>query len=240
MRTFFPALAVLCLLPRAAAGNGTGLDVDIMAPDGFVLKATYWAADEPGPGVLMLHQCNRDRKSWDGSARALAEAGFHVLTMDFRGFGGSVSEGVHSFRQQSDELWPLWEGDVDRAFAFLKSMPDVKQSIGAVGASCGGSQALLLATRMTEVGAVVFLSSGLPWIDDQDIHAFQNVRPVPLLGIAAEDDVSTANRTRSIFAGSKHEDSRLVVYKGDQHGVPLFEQDPNLVSVIVEFFAANL
>ena len=33
--------------------------VDLKAPDGIMLKATYFAAGKPGPGVLLLHQCNR-------------------------------------------------------------------------------------------------------------------------------------------------------------------------------------
>jgi dienelactone hydrolase len=241
MRALAAALAILILHPAAAAPNGIGLDVDIAAPDGFVLKATYWAADAPGPGVLLLHQCNRDRTAWAGAARALAGAGFHVLTMDFRGFGGSVGPGVRSFRQQSDELWPLWEGDVDRAVAFLTSLPAVgDRPIGVMGASCGGSQALLLAARTPRVGAVVFLSSGLPWVDDQDVQAFQRNHPVPVLAVAAEGDEGTARRTQELFAGSRHENSRLILYKGDEHGVPLFDRDPHLVETIVAFFAANL
>jgi predicted alpha/beta hydrolase len=60
--------------------------VDLTASDGTKLKATYFAAAKPGPGVL-LHQCNRQRKVWDGLARQLATAGVNVLTLDYRGFG---------------------------------------------------------------------------------------------------------------------------------------------------------
>src|SRR5260370_37630003 len=63
--------------------------VELKAPDGIVLKATYFAAGKPGPGVLLLHQCNRQRKAWDDLAGRLAASGVNVLTMDFRGFGES-------------------------------------------------------------------------------------------------------------------------------------------------------
>ena len=33
--------------------------VDLKAADGTPLKATYFAAARPGPGVLLLHQINR-------------------------------------------------------------------------------------------------------------------------------------------------------------------------------------
>src|SRR5579864_5853047 len=63
--------------------------VDLRASDGTVLKASYFAAAKPGPGVLLLHQSNRDRKSWDGEAAQLAAAGFNTLTLDMRGLGES-------------------------------------------------------------------------------------------------------------------------------------------------------
>ena len=53
------------------------------------LKATYFNSGKPGPGVLLLHQCNRQRKVWDGLAQQLAAAGIQVLTLDLRGFGES-------------------------------------------------------------------------------------------------------------------------------------------------------
>src|SRR4029077_17196531 len=46
--------------------------IDLKASDGTVLKASYFAAAKAGPGVLLLHQSNRTRYSWDGVARQLA------------------------------------------------------------------------------------------------------------------------------------------------------------------------
>src|ERR1700757_3551341 len=63
--------------------------VDLKAADGTPLKASFFAAAKPGPGVLLLHQINRDRKSWDQVAAQLAAAGIHTLTLDLRGFGES-------------------------------------------------------------------------------------------------------------------------------------------------------
>jgi hypothetical protein len=46
--------------------------LDLKAFDGTVLKASYFGAAEPGPGLLLLHQSNRARKSWDDMAGQLA------------------------------------------------------------------------------------------------------------------------------------------------------------------------
>jgi pimeloyl-ACP methyl ester carboxylesterase len=76
---------LICAVPGSSAQRV----VDLTATDGTKLKATYFAAAQPGPGVLLLHQCNRDRKVWDGLAAQLAAAGINVLTLDNRGFGES-------------------------------------------------------------------------------------------------------------------------------------------------------
>jgi hypothetical protein len=47
----------------AFAQNPTPRTVHLKAADGTPLKASFFAAAKPGPGVLLLHQVNRDRKS---------------------------------------------------------------------------------------------------------------------------------------------------------------------------------
>src|SRR5260370_41539824 len=74
--------------------------VDLTAADGTVLKATYFAAGKRGPGVLLLHQCNRQRKVWDGLAGQLAAAGHNVHTLDYRGFGESRGDRFDKLAQQ--------------------------------------------------------------------------------------------------------------------------------------------
>jgi predicted alpha/beta hydrolase len=64
--------------------------VDLNASDGTLLKATYFGAAKPGPGVLLLHQGNRTRKSWDDLAAQLAAAGINTLTLDMRLYGAGV------------------------------------------------------------------------------------------------------------------------------------------------------
>src|SRR5436309_8483411 len=61
--------------------------VDLKSTDDTILKATYFAAAKPGPGVLLFHQSNRTRKSWDDVAQQLANAGINTLTVDMRGHG---------------------------------------------------------------------------------------------------------------------------------------------------------
>src|SRR5262249_27752877 len=100
--------------------------VELKSSDGTFLKATYFAAAQAGPGVVLLHQSNRDRKSWEGQAARLAAAGISALTLDLRGFADSGGK-------RSD--FKSMPADVDAAFQFLVSQARVRpQAIGLVGA----------------------------------------------------------------------------------------------------------
>src|ERR1700687_2130327 len=83
-------LGLLLLAAGCAAQQAPGLRVvDLTATDGTKLKGTFFPAGKAGPGVLLLHQCNQQRKGWDGLATQLAAAGISVMTLDYRGYGDS-------------------------------------------------------------------------------------------------------------------------------------------------------
>src|SRR5215469_13422441 len=129
--------SVVAVVPQAYASERV---VDLNAADGTKLEATYFSADKPGPGVLLLHQCNRQRKVWDGLARQLSAAGINVLTFDYRGFGESGGERLDKLTpQQAGQIrQEKFPGDIDTAFAYLVSQPGVNRNlIGVGGASCG-------------------------------------------------------------------------------------------------------
>src|SRR5439155_6818793 len=64
LRVLIPLLFVL----TCAAGPMPAVRTISLTADGTTLKASYFAAAKPGPGVLLLHQCNQQRKMWDSLA----------------------------------------------------------------------------------------------------------------------------------------------------------------------------
>ena len=92
-----PAVRIVAVLVFALLRTGTSAAqqvssprvVSLHAPDGTELKGNYFASSKPGPGVLLLHQCNQQRKLWDVLGERLASSGINVLTFDHRGFGES-------------------------------------------------------------------------------------------------------------------------------------------------------
>ena len=159
MKTRFAILlaAVMCMT-LAAGAQPTKRDVDLTAADGAKLKASYYSPGRPGPGVLLLHQCNRDRASWEGLAAQLVERGIHVVTLDYRGYGESGGERYTTDAGRA-ALRANWFSDVDIALAYLISQSGVDKSrLGAGGASCGVNQSIQLARRNPAVKSLALLS----------------------------------------------------------------------------------
>src|SRR5437764_5299258 len=102
------SLTLLTMSALTASAENAPRTADIKTPDGTTLKATYFAAARPGPGVLLFHQSNRTRESWDDVATKLAGIGINALAVD--------TDPKKSPKQR-------WPGELDAAFAFLVSQP---------------------------------------------------------------------------------------------------------------------
>ena len=215
--------------------------VDLTTPDKVKLKATYFPAAGPGPGVLLLHQCNRERKVWDDLARRLAASGIHVLTLDYRGFGESEGKPFASLKPfEMTEQVEKRPGDVDLALQFLESQQGVQRdAIGVGGASCSVRQSILASRRHTEVKAIALLS-GDAGIDGRRI--LRTSPNLPLFVAVADDDVNgmLTEYMRWIFGFSTSPSSKLMHYATGGHGVELFPVHKELPGQIVEWFNANL
>ena len=216
--------------------------VDLTASDGIHLKATYFAAGQPGPGILLLHQCNRQRKVWDDLATRLAASGLNVLTMDFRGWGESEGTPVDKLTPQEattvfNEKFPL---DVDTAFQYLSSQPGVAGgAIGAGGASCGVNQSVLLASRHREVKSLVLLSEGT---DPAGRQFLRNSPNLPLFMAAADDDpdVGVVEIMQWLFSLSSYPLNKFERYATGGHGVEMFDAHKELPGEIVTWFNVTL
>jgi dienelactone hydrolase len=232
-------LVALALSVAVAGAERSGKPVPLKAADGTKLAATYYAGERPGPGILLLHQCNRDRTMWNDVAPALTAKGFHVLTLDYRGYGESGGKPYQQWTADDQrEIGGKWPGDVDTAFAYLRSQPGVRGgAFGAGGASCGVNQSIQLARRHPEVKSLVLLSG----FTDREGRDFLRKAPgLPLLMAAADDDDRAVEQMCWIDAVSGNSDNRFVRYKAGGHGVEMFQPHPDLPRDIVAWYEATL
>ena len=239
-------LRVLLVLVLAAPGYAQApppRDVTLTAADGTPLKATYYAAAQPGPAVLLLHMCNTTRKSWEPLAPQLAAAGIHALSLDYRGFGESGGASADALAAQDAQriITEKWPGDIDKAYEFLLAQPGVnKARIGAAGGSCGVNQAVRFAARHPEVGSLALLAGGL---DVEGIRFLTETPWVPIFAAAAADDQYDANAPdtmRFILALSGNPRNKFSGFKDGKHGTEIFGPHPELPKQIVAWYVDTL
>jgi len=229
----FVILSLLVAAHRTPAQQPRVLD--LTSPDGTTLKATFFPAAKPGPGLLLLHQCNRQRKVWDDLAQKFAASGINVLTFDFRGFGESA--GAPLDKLTNDQIQDLFDKkfpiDVDTAYHFLSSQPTVTPSVMAAGgASCGVWQSLLLAARHPEVKALVLLSEG----PTRPSREFLRKNPtLPLFLAVADDDPDpgVVELMEWALSLSTNPLNKFEHFPKGGHGVELFDLHKDLPSDIV-------
>ena len=240
-----------------------GRVVELKASDGTILKGSYFAAAKPGPGVLLLHQSNRPRQSWDEVARQLAAAGINTLTLDMRGFG--ESGGTPNTKLTDEErakVRAMRPGDVDTAFQYLVAQPGVKREIVGVGGAgeFGVGRSVEVARQHSaEVKSLVLLSGET--LQD-GLQFLRQASQLPGLFVVADDDEypPTVEAMEWLYVTSSSPGKKFVHYSAAQdapwiwyetsdagkvparggHGTDMFKPHPELPGIIVDWLVTTL
>lgn len=234
----FATLCCALFMGQPALAQSKAKAVGFPSEDGFRLSGAYYAGRKSAPAILLLHQCDREGATtgYERLAELLADRGFHVLALDFRGYGGSKN--AEFTGQNWQQAQTFFTRDTEAAYKFLLSQPGVsKTHAGVAGASCGGRQAIHLAERHPEIKSLVFVSSAVGGAFEK---AFASLLDRPILCITSENDKMAVESMKRLFEQSQHKESRLIVYKGSAHGTPLFNHDAGLEMIVVEWFRTQL
>lgn len=237
-RIAFPAALALILVPAVACGDPTtstpspevietaesvARTVTIPAPpsttpisgddemDPIVLDGRVFGSGDTG--VILAHMRPSDQTSWFPFATELAETGeYTVLTFDFRGYGESTGD------KQFDRI----DTDLEAAFDYMRDTLQL-EDVFIIGASMGGTAALIVGERLPVAGIVSISSpSQFPPLDAE---ATVGGITAPKLFITSKDDVP-AERSQERFWELAQEPKEQVVYEGDAHGTDIFDS-PN-------------
>jgi len=243
---FLSAVLVFAVTASAKPSKNAGRVVDLKSPDGStILKATYFAAAKPGPGVLLFHQSNRTRKSWDDVAHQLVAAGINTLTVD---------TDPNKTRKQR------WPGDLDAAFEFLGSQPEVKRGvIGIGGAGVIGVENSVETARLHsgEVKSLVLLSG-----ETESLDFLRQASQLPELFVVADDDeyppiveamellyVTASSPSRKFVHYCASHEAPWLWYEpfdlgrvpaSGGHGTDMFKVHPELPGIIADWFVTTL
>ena len=238
-----PVLGLALLVAATSAAQQISPQVvSLHASDGTVLKGTYFASGKPGPGVLLLHQCNQQRKLWDVLGERLASSGINVLTFDYRGFGesGGTPHDKLTPEEENKVQTEIWPGDIEIAFQYLLARPGVaRERIGTGGASCGVYNAIKLARRHPEVKSLVLLAGPT---DHEGRLFLQSSKNMPIFTSAADDDAfgPQALVMQWFFSLSPNSTSRFAHYASGEHGAEMFAVQKELPGIITDWFLATL
>ena len=242
---FLLSAVLFGMITFAAPTKNVARVVDLKTPGGTILKGTYFAAAKPGPGVLLFHQSNRTRKSWDDVAHQLAAAGINVLTVD---------TDPNKTRKRR------WPGELDATLEFLVSQPGVNRDVvGIGGAGVIGVEDSVETARLhpAEVKSLVLLSG-----ETESLDFLRQASQLPELFVVADNDeyppiveamellyVTASSPSRKfVHYSASHEapwlwyepfDIGKVPAKGG-HGTDMFKVHPELPGIIVDWFVTTL
>src|SRR5436305_888671 len=242
---FLLSAVLFGMITFAAPTKNVARVVDLKTPGGTILKGTYFAAAKPGPGVLLFHQSNRTRKSWDDVAHQLAAAGINVLTVD---------TDPNKTRKRR------WPGELDATLEFLVSQPGVNRDVvGIGGAGVIGVEDSVETARLhpAAVKSLVLLSG-----ETESLDFLRQASQLPELFVVADDDedppiveatellyVTASSPSRKfVHYSASHEapwlwyepfDIGKVPAKGG-HGTDMFKPHPELPGIIVDWFVSTV
>jgi len=256
------AALVFARATSAESTKGASHVIDLKSADGTILKASYFASAKPGPGVLLFHQSNRTRKSWDNVGRQLANAGINTLTVDMRGHGetgGKYDIWNNPNREQAKQQW---QADIDAAFQYLISQSGVNRDVIGLGGAgvLGVDNSVQTARRHPDQIKSLVLLSGETFRDG--LEFLRQASGLPELFVVSDNDEYPPTRQAMellyVLASSP---SKKFVHYSDMHAAPwkwyepvdvgkvpatgghgtdLFEHHRELPALIVDWFVTTL
>jgi fermentation-respiration switch protein FrsA (DUF1100 family) len=244
---YFPSTAVL---PPAANVLPGAQDVALDTSDGLRLASWFVPArgmPPPWPAVLLAHGNGGDRSDRAPLADALSRAGYAVLLLEYRGYGGNpgspTEQGLlNDARAGADHLERRHDVDRSRIAYFGESL-----GAGVVTALATERRpaAVMLRSPFTsfaEVGAhhYPWLPVALFIIDRYPID--EQIRSVnaPVLVIASErDEVVPPRYSRAVYERAL-EPKRLVMIDALGHNDPELLDGERMLAAVDEFLRAHL
>src|SRR5439155_9966569 len=241
---FFVASLTIGIVAAAEPAKTAVRNVDVKSADGTILKGSFFAAAKPGASVLLFHQSNRNRKSWEDTARQLAAVGINVLTVDTD--------------PKTRKQW--WPAGLDAAFEYLISQPNVNRDVIGIGGAgvIGVENSVETARRHSAPVKSLVLLSG----ETESLDFLRQASQLPELFVAADDDeyppiveamellyVTASSPSRKFVHYSASHEAPWLWYEpfdigkvpaGGGHGTDMFKVHPELPGIIVDWFVTTL
>ena len=211
----------------------------------FLLAADYRffpnkASAKNMPGVIVLHDCRSNRKTYKSLSTSIAEQGLHTLSLDFRGYGASVAEGyselvvkkhatdIISYQTEVAVLKSYWPEDLLAAYNYLRHKVDKSKGISIVASGCAGSYAVALSEQV-HINSMVLLTPEMTYADKE---RYKNLVDIPSYFISSAQHAMSYATAQELFTWNGAAHSKLQVYKGDKLNYQIIRSNKYLVNDI--------
>lgn len=219
-------------------GNIAGKKIiSFQTKDGIKIVGNFFDVKSK-KSVLLLHILPGNRGDFDEFAELLWKNNYNVLNIDERGHGES-------------EAWPgemgSWQefvqADYDKmiydveatAQWMLNKIPETELAV--IGGSIGANLSLLYGAK-AQPKVVVALSPGLNYKGIKTEIASRNFRQNLLL-IASKDDNYSFESCERLFDISAAAKKEFIKYEDAGHGTRMFNSEPELKQIILDFLNKN-
>jgi alpha-beta hydrolase superfamily lysophospholipase len=220
-----------CLQQKQAIINNNMQKISLTTEDQKNIAANFYPATTNDSGVVLVHQMDKSKESYNDLAPKLVAAGFNAIAIDLRGHGESWGD-TSKFTDTDYNNMIL---DVKTAVQFLKSRnPDMK--INLIGASIGAN-IVLQYPDIEKVASIIALSPGINFHEVKPESTVKNNSSVPILLIATDKDTYSRDSVAQFFNDSplSNDKKEMIIYDGNNHGTNMFTANKELTDKIIEW-----
>ena len=220
----------------------------LITSDKFKLIADYYAGDTLKGGVLLLHDCNADRRSYKNLAIKLAMSGLHVLNLDFRGYGESTTDNVSqllirkkaknilAYKTAMTSLTSFWKDDSSLALQWLRNKVNNSKQIAIVSVGCSVNYAINAAEKM-HINSFVLIT---PKMDYSDKERYKNMPDAPSYFVSSSHQLESYKTAQELYQWNGDHKTKLQLFKDKRNGHALLNYQIGLAEDITHWLTRNL
>jgi len=216
--------------------------------DDFLLFADYYQGKKRSGGVIILHDCNHDRRAYSAIAKSLAQQGLHALLVDLRGYGDSVSSkfaqeeikskspDIVTYQSEMALITAHWNDDLLSMYQFLSKKSDQSKGIAVVTSGCSSAYVTNLAEK-THLNAMVMITPKMTYGDKE---RYKNLVDIPTYFITSSHHQDSYETAQELFTWNGEKQSKIQIFKGTYNEKQLISRQKYLVNDIVLWIKFNL
>lgn len=205
-----------------------------MTSDEMRLAYDYHPVKNGRGTVLLLHGLASTHAEWKSLENFLTGNGWSVMTLDFRGHGGSrrwrnkdldwedfTYDGIMSFTL-----------DIDAAVQFLKGRDN--GPVWIVGSSIGANLGLNYAVADPTIQGIILLSPGINYRGVESLPAAEQWDSRPVLIVASDNDIGAVDAAEQLH-GILKVPKKFLKYSQAGHGAEMVDRDKTLKYEILQW-----